>query len=157
MVKMPICEMCGRESKLVQADVEGVELNVCSNCAKYGTIKKKVSNFRRQRSHSQNRFVKKKPIEFKVVNSYSTLIRKARESKGMKQEDFAKFLNEKESIVAKWESGSLRPRIDVAKRLGKVLGINLLEKDEVKAVEIGRQKKTDEFTLGDFIKIKKRK
>ena len=146
--------MCGKESRLVLADVEGGELKVCSNCTKYGTVKRSgvniVSPFKRKASHDDG-------PQFKVVENYSTLIRSAREKKGLKQEDFAKFLNERESIVAKWEQGSLKPRIDVAKRIGRLLRISLVVKDEVAdKVEI-KKGKSSEFTLADFVKVRKRK
>jgi len=154
---MPICEMCGRESQLVLAEVEGGELNVCSGCLKYGTRKKNV-NSGMNHSVPGKKFAKIERIEFKVVNNYSNLIRSARESKNLKQEDFAKFLNEKESILTKWESGNLKPRLDVARRLERVLGIRLVERDVIGKVEKQeKQKAAAEFTLGDFIKTRKRK
>ena len=94
----------------------------------------------------------------KIVSNYAQLIRSAREAKQMKQEDFAKFLNEKESILAKWESGSLKLRLDVARKLEKVLGVKLLEKDESEEIKLDNKKKVaDGFTLGDFVKVRKRK
>ncbi|MBT5342331.1 TIGR00270 family protein [Candidatus Woesearchaeota archaeon] len=154
---MALCEMCGKESQLVLAEVEGGELNVCPGCLKYGTRKKNV-NSGMNKSIPGKKFAKIERTEFKVVNNYSSLIRSARESKDMKQEDFAKLLNEKESILTKWESGSLKPRLDVARRLERVLGIRLVERDVVGKVEKQeKQKAAAEFTLGDFIKTRKRK
>lgn len=152
---MPNCEMCGKESRLAQADISGAELKVCSNCARFGVVKREtgVKNFNRS---SRDRFVKREEPELKIADDYSSLIRSARESKGMKQEDFSKFLNEKESIVAKWEQGTLRPRIDVARRLEKALGIKLVVVDESKKVEVVKQKKSDGFTLGDFVKVRRK-
>ena len=152
---MSLCEMCGKESRLVLADIEGGELKVCSGCAKYGVIKKS-SNANIKYSF-KSKSVKNEGPQFKVVGNFSVLIRSAREKREMKQEEFAKFLNEKESIVAKWEQGSLKPRINVARRVGKVLGINLVVKDEIgDKVEI-KKIKSDEFTLADFVKVRKRK
>ena len=154
---MALCEMCGKESQLILAEIEGGELNVCSGCVKYGTVQKKAPG--KAFVPARKSFSKQQTPEFKVVSNYSDLIRSARECKSLKQEDFAKFLNEKESILTKWESGSLKPRLDVAKRLEKVLGIKLVERDEVKSVDLGKKKKggSEEFTLGDFIKVRKRK
>ncbi len=155
---MALCEMCGKESRLILAEIEGGELRVCPGCAKYGTIKKKTEV--KEFVHKKQQFAKKDLPELKVVSNYSSLIRSARESKGMKQEDFAKFLNEKESILTKWESGSLKPRLDVARRLEKILGIRLVERDVLDKAELEKKKKgsgSNEFTLGDFIKVRKRK
>lgn len=146
--------MCGREGSLRLAEIEGGELNVCSNCSKYGTVKSKgfrVKNFSPNKKSFRNKVVP----EFRVVRNYSQLIRNARELKGMTQEDFAKSLNEKESILAKWESGTLKPRIGIARRLERILEIKLVEKDEVVPLNKDDKKKKvvdDEFTLGHFIK-----
>ena len=157
---MPLCEMCGKEAQLVTADVERVELKVCSGCVKYGVVKNN-SGARYIPGARSNSPVKLKPIkeegpQFKVVGAYSSLIRSAREKRGMTQEDFAKFLNERESILAKWEQGSLQPSLGAAQRIGRVLGMNLIEREEAGEVEI-KKSKSEEFTLADFVKVRKRK
>ena len=153
---MALCEMCGKEARLVLADVEGGELRVCSNCTKYGVVKKSVGGGYTGRAFKSKTKRDEGP-QFKVVDDYPTLIRIAREKRGMKQEDFAKFLNERESIVSKWEQGSLKPRLDVARRISKLLRINLIVKDEVAdKVEI-KKGKSSEFTLADFVKVRKKR
>ena len=153
---MANCEMCGKESYLVLIDIEGGELKVCSNCTKYGTIKKKIGSS--SKLPFKHKSTTKEPVEFKVVNEYASLIRIAREKRGMKQEDFAKLLNERESIVAKWEQGTLKPRIEVARRVGRVLKINLVENEEgdVSSLIEKKQNSSGEPTLGDFVKVRKR-
>lgn len=146
------CEMCGKGTELVVADIEGVELKVCAGCARFGTIRK--------RSDTSTVTLKTPQPEspsFKVIDHYSLLLRSAREQKGMTQEEFAKFLNEKESVVAHWEAGKAKPGIDAAQRAGKLLGIQFIERDETVAAKIESSKKADELTLGDFIKVRKRK
>lgn len=154
---MPGCEMCGREGDLVPAEVEGVELKLCPKCTKYGKVKSRkgpFSNF----SLPSKPILKESP-EFKIVPNFSELIRSARENSKLSQEDFAKFLNERESIIAKWESGSLSPSLDLARKLERALGIKLVEKEEPSTVEklAPEKRNSDEFTLGDFIKVRKRK
>jgi putative transcription factor len=159
---MPICEMCGKEGNLISAEIEGGELSVCSGCSKYGTVKKKsygpgaFSSGYKGKSFSKQQ---NKP-EFRIVRNYSRLIRNAREQKGMTQEEFANSLNEKESILAKWESGTLKPRLNIARQLERLLNLVLVEKDVMGSVELDDKKKkgpSDELTLGDFIKVRKRK
>ena len=149
---MTTCEMCGKEGKIIQADIEGVEMGVCPGCSKYGQIKKNST----QHSRPSKRFQKNEP-NYILVQDFASLIKSARNNKSLNQEDFAKFLNEKESLVAKWEQGSLRPGLDTARRLERNLGIRLVKKDEEKKDKLIVNKKNDEFTLGDFIKIRKRK
>ncbi len=144
--------MCGKNTELVIADIEGVELKVCAICARFGTIRKKVS---------LSQTTAKAPLPeapaFKVVDHYSALLRSNREKRGMTQEEFAKFLQEKESVVAHWEAGKVKPGIDAARRVGRILGVELVERDETVATKMEGSKKADELTLGDFIKVRKRK
>ena len=149
---MAQCEMCGKESSLRVAEIDGAELNVCNSCVSYGSVKKKA-----YAPNPKKQWDKPNRPDFRIVGNFSSLLRESRERKGMSQEDFAKFLEEKQSIVAKWESGALRPRIGIAKVLQRKLGITLLKRDEgKKSVSVGK-KVSDEFTLGDFIKVRKRK
>lgn len=152
---MAFCEMCGKEAGLVEAGIEGVELNVCSGCLKYGTVKKKVEMPVNHSFHQKQ--TRRAEPEFKTASNYSQLIRSAREKRGLKQEDFAKFLNEKESLVAKWESGLMKPSIDIARRLEKMLGIKLVESEVIGSFEKKINKNSEGFTLGDFIKVRRRK
>ncbi len=142
--------MCGRQGGLVTAEVERVEMNVCQNCAKFGTIKIRADAVR----VSQKKMHKEQP--FRVVSQYASVLRQAREKQGLSQEDFARFLQEKESIVAKWEQGRMQPSVDVARRLEKILGISLVVEDVEQVVEKEQHKRVDGFTLGDFMKVRKR-
>ena len=147
---MPACELCGKQTELVTAVVEGADLEVCSNCAKHGTVKRKVHNSAHQ----------PKPLpllpEESVVKNFAVLLRQAREKRGLTQEDFAKLLQEKESIVTKWESGSLQPEVVVARKVGKILGLSVVEWE--KPEPLPQQKsRSDVLTLGDMITVRKRK
>ena len=65
--------MCGKESHLVNADVDGAELKLCSSCSRYGVVKKEVSGFQNKKFFKK-RFTKKDEPEFKLVNNYSNHI-----------------------------------------------------------------------------------
>lgn len=147
--------MCGREATLIKADVESVNLMVCSACVKYGV--KKTTERKLPAGQYYKASSKKEDIEFGIVVNYSSLIKSSREKRGMTQEEFAKHLNERESIVAKWESGLIKPRVDTARRLERILNIKLIEKEKDISFDELKTKKNDSLTLGDFIKIKKRK
>ena len=152
--------MCGKDTSLVKAEVEGTELRICQNCVKYGTVKeyktpKNVQN-------SSNFYPKSRGIEYEIVPNCSQVLQKARNSKGIDQDKFAKSINEKVSVLQKWEAGSLKPRIDTAKRLERQLNIKLLKvtnTSEEGALDLPSDSKNfkDGFTLGDFVKVRKRK
>lgn len=149
--------MCGRTADLLTADIEGVELKVCQNCAKYGKVKAGPRHYFKPAGRSFNKplVLPKETAEFKVVDNFNTILRSAREKSNLNQEDFAKFLNEREHLIAKWEQGSLKPSLEEAKKIGRILGLSLIVKDDAEAVPLPKSK-PDEFTLGDFVKVRKR-
>lgn len=155
---MVVCEMCGKDSPLLVAEIEGAEMKVCSGCAKYGTIKK--SSWQNSKSSGKNLPQKSKPVqeklEFKLIDNFAQKIKSARDARNLTQEDFAKLINEKESISSKWERGEFKPSIETARRLEKVLGLILVIKEENSTEKIEVDKKTNELTLGDFVKVRKR-
>lgn len=148
------CEICGRRfENLERAIVEGVIIDVCSNCSKFGkviTIKKPLIE------PGKIIKTKDKEIEENIVENYPELIKKARERKGLKQEELALHIAEKESIIHKIETGSLKPSFTLAKKLEQFLGIRLIELQEEKK-EVSLNLKDNDLTIGDLLKIKNRK
>jgi len=145
--------MCGREDRLVLVELEGSQLNVCSNCGKHG---KRIGGPKVKKFVRRVRKVEKQEIEEEVIGNFSEKLRNAREKRSLKQEDFANLLNEKASLLQKWEAGSLTPKIKVAKKLERMLGINFVKKVEEKKQEVKLESGSGEMTLGDFIKVRKR-
>lgn len=154
---MAQCDLCGKETELVQAEIEGTEMSVCRACAQHGTIKDPAIP---KKAKSIKKSLHKKPAHEpaletveSIVPDYGQKIRKAREKLGLNQEDFAKKINEKESLLHKMETGSFEPSLPSAKKLEKILGIKLIERVEEK--ETASQKTSSEgFTIGDLIRKK---
>ena len=90
-----------------------------------------------------------------VVPEFGNMIKHKRESLGLKQDEFARKVAVKESMLHKMEVGAVKPDLEEAKRLGKVLGLKLVEKLE-EGPAVVSQKRSDTLTLGDMIKIKKK-
>lgn len=160
---MPECELCGKElGKLIRAEIEGSELKVCPGCGKFGRVLGEVRTKEEAQQIAEQLLLKKKPvipeeeIEERVVSDFGERLRKAREKKRMKQEEFAQLLNEKESQVQKWERGELKPGLEIARKLEKLLGISLVGKVEEGKVELGKVK-GGEVTLGDVVTVRKKK
>lgn len=151
------CDLCGRvNEQLNRALIEGVELNVCSACCKFGKV---IAD---TKSPIKNEFLKetKRKIgddEEKVellVEDYAELIKNKRESMGLTQKDFAKRINEKESTIHNIETGTFEPSLSLAKKLEKILGTKLIEEHKEKH-EFFKRKGEEGFTFGDFINVKK--
>lgn len=153
---MTTCDMCGSKAdQLFKTKIEGTVLDVCKGCSRFGEVVQ-IPRFRPRNapeSRPQN-IPKRKEVLQLIVTDYAEKIRKAREKLGLTQEEFAKRLNEKWSIMQKIEGSQFRPSISQARKLEEVLKISLIEThDEKGEVPIAAPKKGDEgFTLGDFIK-----
>jgi len=143
---MTECELCGSKKANRKAKIEGVILTVCENCVNFGN--------------------EIKPPEIKVVKKYvpkieepeeilkpnfNEIIRTSRERMKLKQEDLAKKINEKLSIIKRIEEG-WEPPSSLIRKLEKFFNIKLTEKPEEKTLE----KKTDKkkLTIGDMIEVR---
>ena len=150
------CDLCGKvEDYLVKALIEGVELNVCETCSRFGKILwhlKKPDRIKPKQDLTQA--PKEEKLEM-LVENYAEIVRKKRESMCLSQKDFGTRINEKESIVHKIETGAIHPSFALAKKLEKVLGIRIIEEQKESHLA-SSAKKEEGFTLGDFIKVKKR-
>ncbi|MEK6943309.1 MAG: multiprotein bridging factor aMBF1 [Nanoarchaeota archaeon] len=155
------CDLCGKtEETLARTLVEGVEIDVCSACSKFGKVIRAVSRPSPKEQHKQvmHRHIMQEQKEEKIemiVEDYSLIIKNKRESLGMTQKDFASRINEKESTVHKMETGHMEPPIDLARKLEKILGVKLVGQHEEKHEQIKKGKEGG-FTLGDFIKVRKK-
>ena len=150
------CDLCGKiEDNLVKAKIEGVELDVCSACSKFGKVVAPIHRPSPKEQHRQfQKRIKVNENEEKVkllVENHAELIKKKRESIGLSQKDFAGKINEKESTIHHIETGKLEPDLALARKLERLLGIKIVE-EYSEAKEYIKAKKSDGFTLGDFIK-----
>lgn len=127
---MTDCEMCGKTNiQPIKVEVEGVKMTICKACAPYGKrIATSTANKRPRTFFTKSRTRPSNPDENKrIVKNYSFLIKETREQKNLKQEDFAKKINEKESLLHKVESGHIKPSFRLARKIGRFLHINLIE------------------------------
>lgn len=145
---MVTCELCGSSRNLVKAIVEGSILNVCENCAHFG----KAITLSKNQQQVKN--VKKTTTEIvNVINpDYPTFIKNAREKIGIKQEELAKKIDEKVSVIHKLETGHLQPTISLAKKLEKTLNIKLIEVYQETNEKLNFKNK--ELTIGDLVNLK---
>jgi putative transcription factor len=157
------CDMCGADTKLFKAIIEGVEMNVCRDCSRFGKV---IGEVKEEKEEKKPKKIIKATgatadagpdVELLqvIVEDYAEKIKDAREKSGLKQKDFAKKINEKESLIHKIETGSFKPNISLARKIEKFLKIRLIEQHEEVHTK-SAESKSDEFTIGDFVKIKKR-
>lgn len=164
--------MCGTETdELTTIQTEGTKLQVCSNCTEFGTVIQEETTSSggqtqtstkgsggsqtvsggRSKSRSKPRESALDRMET-LAPDYDDRVRGARESRGLTQEDLAKQLNEKASLIRKIEGGSMQPDEDVRKKLERALDITLTE--EISGEEWEGGGSSGEYTLGDIIERK---
>jgi len=165
------CEMCGAtgSSSLKTVLIEGAELQVCSNCAKYG---KEVQGKTQQKSHStpgnvigmgslhtpQASISRQSRDMFdqmggEIADDYAERVRSARMKRGLSQKELAMELKIKELLVKKIEKGELIPEDKIRKKLESALGISLLDSEGQDVQDYTKNRMTT--TMGDLISIRK--
>lgn len=153
-----ICDMCGEESAtLIPTMVEGTELNLCSKCSRFGQrirkpiIREKAVSKKTQESNEG-------PEEVEMIRSdFARIIRSRRAEMKLKQEELARLLAEKEAIISKMESGSFEPSLSLAAKMERMMQISLIETHKIAPGQTEKKSIDGKLTLGDFVKIKKRK
>jgi putative transcription factor len=159
-----LCEMCGSEvphTKLVM--IEGAAMNVCQKCEKFassGAVKTKngeiVMPAVAQRLDKRERRKRQRDIYdgnegLELALDYPERVRSRRHSLGMSQEDLAKSINEKKSVIVKVEAGDMRPDDRLLTKLERALRTSLREKvDAISTIE--KKAYSQGMTLGDFIR-----
>ena len=151
------CDLCGTEGRLFKAIVEGTELTVSEECARLGRVLEEVKEpvLEKKKPKPAAQEVEEEIVQL-IVSDFAEKIRRTREGLGLKHEEFAKKINEKESVVHKLEIGELEPSIKLAKKLEQMFGINLIEEYAESHKGYEKPESGEGLTIGDLIKIKKR-
>ncbi len=159
-----LCEMCNNKEACCKALVEGAEIALCRNCSKFGRVTKEIrvelpaKKAKKSGVAAPASLPKKEKIVIdSIVADFGAKIKKAREKSGLTQQEFALKISEKESIVHKLETGLMEPDINLAKKLERALRIKLVEEKEEGEDDgaiVAGAKKSEGFTLGDFIRAK---
>ena len=153
------CELCGKKiGKPKKVRVEGSTLQVCEQCARHGEEvlehkNKDVKELLSRVNKSKSKNIRRKGFgeEGKtLVMDYPDKIREARLKQDLTQEELAKKLNEKKSVVAKLEKEDMRPSEDLRKKLERTLNVSLLE--EIEQFSQTSEHKDAGLTIGDLIK-----
>lgn len=152
------CEICGMPivGRPYYAEVDGVEMTLCASCylklTRSGRARplRRPSPPKRAASTRQRRVV----IEYEIVEDYDDKIKAGRIAKGLTTAELAQKLRISESLLRKIEQGKMKPSIDLARRMERVLGIKLLVPTE-EPEEPETPALPDYPTLGDVVVIRK--
>ncbi|MBD3397835.1 TIGR00270 family protein [Candidatus Micrarchaeota archaeon] len=155
------CDVCGKKEASFIIQVEGAKMAACRGCAYHGKILFSLEEDapRKEFRAQEGRGVPKSmQLEEDLVEDYGKIVRKERESRGLKIEEFARQINEKASYLDKIENQSTRPPIETAKKLEKALGVKILEKIKESSVPSDLTKyKKKELSLLDMLEMQQKK
>ena len=146
------CDLCGSNSEMFSALIENSLMNVCKKCLSFGKPVERNKDF------NVNEIAKKKVKNEKISllkENYNSIIKESREKLKLSPEDFAKKLNEKVSLIHKVENKEIIPSDAFVKKIENFFHIKLF--DEYQDSEINLNIHSAALTIGDLIKIKKRK
>ncbi|MFC1648052.1 multiprotein bridging factor aMBF1 [Nanoarchaeota archaeon] len=150
------CDMCDSEGQLFKTDIEGAVLTVCKNCSKYGKVIEKIKptpvKVEPEPTLSPRPSVKRGEKILLIRPDFSSIIKRSRERKGLKQDELAKSMAEKASMIHKLETGSMKPSISLARKFEKTLGITLVHEHEEGSQEY--KSSESEMTVGDMLNVK---
>ncbi|MEM0001050.1 MAG: multiprotein bridging factor aMBF1 [Desulfurococcaceae archaeon] len=165
------CEMCGREldrKEAKKAVVEGSILILCPSCysrlSKQHVVREAPPSLARRtptKTTNKQRGGVKSPVrrveEYEVVEDYAIRVKAARERQGWPQEVLAQKAGESVNTIKRIEAGKLKPSIELAQRLERLLGIKLLE-PVVEEPGVSSSKHKEEFlTIGDILSTEESK
>jgi putative transcription factor len=148
--------MCGQPiyGKAYRAVVEGAEMVLCERC--FRSVKAKLAPPKKTAKPKPKPKLKtKKVVEYVVVEDYAKRIREARERLGMSRRELGMKVGEHETVIKRIELGRLEPDLELARKLEKVLGIELVKKLEYEEVESVSKPPSTELTLGDIAVLRK--
>jgi len=167
------CEICGRKIHGTPRHIfiEGAKLVVCQICAKFGSeipapqtprkilTKKAIKGPKRAIRKDVRRVSRLTFFEedYELVENFGEKVKKAREKLGWKQEDLAREIKEKESIIRKIETMEITPSLNIIKKLEKTLNIKLIVPLSKISEATSPPPKETQLTLGDAIVLRKKK
>lgn len=159
------CEICGRviRGSGYTIIMDGAHLLVCEDCRSYGTpdtgmgvdVKaRRMPGVKPVMGRVRRPSIPEIP-KLMVVEDFPSIVRDARLTLGLTQKELAAKINERASVIQKVEVGKLTPDLKLARKLERILRVNLITREE--EVEAPRTPTGGvERTIGDIVHVKKR-
>jgi len=141
------CEICGARASR-KSKIEGVVMDVCERCAELG------EEIKLPRAQAPPKVKLPNELEIVIKSDLGNIIKKEREKKGLTQEQLAKKLMLRTSVLARIEGG-WEPPLAIVESLEKFFKIKLKEKVETKKSKASAG--VGSVTIGDIVEIKNAK
>jgi len=142
-------------------------MTVCKECAGFGSVTWEAPPPAKRAVKRAGRLPPKVPVKkvpqpvptqiLELVDDFNLRVRQAREKLGLSHEDLGRKIGERVSVLRKIESKKMFPDDKLAQKLEHVLRVKLLvplEEPKVPSVGLSLPR---EATLGDVVRLKKKK
>jgi putative transcription factor len=129
-VSVPECTLCGKKAdELNKIELEGSIVEVCDSCMKFGkVVETKLYKPMAKKIQLGELVEGSDGGVATLAPDYGTRVQKAREGKGLTREEFAKAINERESVIKRLEGQTIEPDEALVKKIERFLEIKLKEK-----------------------------
>jgi len=156
------CDICGRviTGQAFKVQVEGAKMLVCSSCQSLGKPYSEEPGPQlpavRDRSFLTRKRTTELPREmsqFDLVEDLAERVRKYRMKLALTQEELAKRVKERLSVIQKIETGRIAPDIRLCRALEHELKVKLLV-PHTETADVPKSAAPSEVTLGDIVRVK---
>jgi putative transcription factor len=138
------CEICGSDKAERKTKIDKAILTVCDKCVSFG------EEIRPPQMKIKKAISKLEETEEILKSNFSEMIRLSREKMRLRQDELAKKLNEKSSVIKRVEEGwDSSPSL--ISKLEKFFNIKLTESPGESKLETKRKK--EKLTIGDVVEI----
>ncbi len=152
------CDLCGERPAAVLASVEGSKVRACQGCAHFGTVLGQISALPARAPKATKSALRGPPAAagpkretlLLVRPDAGQLIKGARERLGLTQEELAKKLNEKASVLHHVECGRAAPSLNLARKFERALRLRLVEAYTEGSSE-PQSRAASSLTIGDLL------
>jgi putative transcription factor len=157
------CDICGRVilGQAFKVQVEGAKMLVCSNCQSLGKPYKeeprpqppvvRSTSFLPTRKRTTE--LPREMAQFDLAEDLAERVRKYRMKLALSQEELAKRVKEKLSVIQKIETGKMTPDMRLCRALEHELKVKLLL-PHTETAEVPKSAVPSEVTLGDIVRVK---
>jgi len=129
---MTECEICGAKirGRVHYIQIGASKLRVCEACARYGTAMTEPESEKSSFGSSSTMSARRRrmdlcqmdiAIEEPIMDDYGRRVKEAREKAGLKQEELARMINEKHSLLRKIENETITPTEEVRMKIERAL------------------------------------
>ncbi|HII39483.1 TPA: TIGR00270 family protein [Candidatus Micrarchaeota archaeon] len=159
------CDICGRPA-IGEAFVEGARVWVCMRCSQHGRM---ITRKPAPAPKGMGTAIRAKPVaapELELAENYGTLLKKAREGKGLNLEQLGQQVGIRAQEIQRMEEQKLKPPEKDRIKLESFLKIRLIvqaseaekkPEDLAKTLEGMRGRGGNAVTLADMVEIKIKK